>query len=181
MIKVETDPEIRPQGLSPGRLLELRYVTLTRVPLSRSSAEASPTPPAGEFRIRVEMNAEDTKNAVRIDKWLWAARLFKSRTLAGQACHGGKVDVNGQGAKPGKLVRPGDMVEVTLPSGRRILKLLALGERRGPANVARTLYEDLTPPAPPGPEPIPPPVRRPRGLGRPTKRERRQLSRIREW
>ena len=127
------------------------------------------------------MSAEEAKDAVRIDKWLWAARLFKSRTLAGQACHGGKVDVNGQGAKAGKMVRPGDMVEVTIPGGRRILKVLALGERRGSASVARTFYEDLTPPPPPRAERIPPPAHRPRGLGRPTKRERRQLGRVRPW
>ena len=126
------------------------------------------------------MSTEGSQDAVRIDKWLWAARLFKSRTLAGQACHGGKVDVNGQAAKPGKIVRPGDMVEVTAPGGRRILKVLALGERRGSAAVARTLYEDLTPPPPPRAERIPPPLHRPPGLGRPTKRERRQLARLRE-
>ncbi len=127
------------------------------------------------------MGAEDTKNAVRIDKWLWAARLFKSRTLAGQACHGGKVDVNSQAAKAGKMVHPGDMVEVTTSGGRRIFRVLALGERRGSAAVARSLYEDLTPPPPPRAERILPPVYRSPGLGRPTKRERRQLSRIREW
>jgi len=127
------------------------------------------------------MSAEEAKGAVRIDRWLWAARLFKSRTLATHACHGGKVDVNSQAAKAGKMVRPGDMVEVTIPGGRRILKVLALGERRGSAVVARTLYEDLTPPPPPRAERIPPPIHRPPGLGRPTKRQRRQLSRLREW
>ncbi len=127
------------------------------------------------------MITEAAKGAVRIDRWLWAARFFKSRTLAGQACHGGKVDVNGQAAKAGKMVRPGDMVEVTIPGSRRILKVLALGERRGSAAVARTLYEDLTPPPPPRAERIPPPIYRPPGFGRPTKRERRQLGRLREW
>ena len=122
-----------------------------------------------------------SKDAVRIDRWLWAARLFKSRTLSTATCHGGKVDLNGQAANPGKLVRPGDMVEVTLPNGRRILKVLALGERRGSAAVARTLYEDLTPPPPARAERTPSVFHRPPGLGRPTKRERRQLARLREW
>jgi len=127
------------------------------------------------------MSAEEAKDSVRIDRWLWAARLFKSRTLAAHACHGGKVDVNSQAAKAGKMVRAGDTVEVTIPEARRILKVLALGERRGSAVVARTLYEDLTPPPPPRAERIPPPIHRPPGLGRPTKRQRRQLSRLREW
>ena len=121
---------------------------------------------------------EIVKDAVRIDRWLWAARLFKSRTLSAEACHGRKVDVNGQAAKPGKSVRPGDTVEVTLPGGRRILKVVAPGERRGSAAVARTLYEDLTPAPPPRSERILPPIYRPRGLGRPTKRERRHLARL---
>lgn len=127
------------------------------------------------------MSAEKVNDAVRIDKWLWAARLFKSRTLSAEACQGGKVDVNGQTAKPGKPVRPGDTVKVTLPGGRRIFRVLALAARRGSAAVARTLYEDRTPPPPPRPERVPPPIYRSAGLGRPTKRERRQLSRLPRW
>ena len=57
----------------------------------------------------------DAIDSVRIDKWLWAARVFKTRSLATAACDGGKVDLNDQAAKPAKLVRPGDSVKVTLP------------------------------------------------------------------
>jgi ribosome-associated heat shock protein Hsp15 len=118
--------------------------------------------------------------SVRLDKWLWAARVFKTRSLAAGACDGGKVDVNDQAAKPAKAVRPGDTIRVTLPQGRRrILKIAALEERRGSAAVARTLYEDLTPPEPPRVRWAPPPLRPP-GSGRPTKRERRALDRLRE-
>ena len=117
---------------------------------------------------------------MRLDKWLWAARVFKTRSLAGTACDGGKVDVNDQAAKPAKVVRPGDTIRVTLPQGRRrILKIAALDDRRGSAAVARTLYEDLTPPEPPRARWAPPPLRPP-GSGRPTKRERRALDRLRK-
>jgi ribosome-associated heat shock protein Hsp15 len=119
-------------------------------------------------------------SAMRIDKWLWAARFFKTRSLATQACAGGKVDVNGEAAKPARPVRPGDLVRVTLPGGRRVARVLALSEQRRPAAQARALWEDLTPPAPPRP-PLPPPPRRAPGAGRPTKRERRQIERLRGW
>lgn len=118
--------------------------------------------------------------SVRVDKWLWAARVFKTRSLATDACDGGKVDVNEQSAKPAKALRPGDVVRVTLPQGRRrILKVIALDDRRGSATVARALYDDLTPPEPPRPRWAAPPARLP-GAGRPTKRERRALDRLRE-
>ena len=116
---------------------------------------------------------------LRLDKWLWAARFFKSRTLATAACDGGKVDVNAAAAKPAKTLRPGDLVRVTLPQGRhRVLKVVRLDDRRGSATVARALFDDLTPPEPPRTRLAPPPRREP-GMGRPTKRERRDLDRLR--
>lgn len=116
---------------------------------------------------------------MRVDRWLWAARVFKTRSLAAHACDGGKVDVNTQAAKPAKALRPGDVVQVTLPQGRRrILKVAALDERRGPPAVARRLFEDLTPPEPRQPRWASPPRREP-GTGRPTKRERRDIDRLR--
>ena len=119
--------------------------------------------------------------SIRVDKWLWAARVFKTRSLAADACDGGKVDVNDQAVKPAKALRPGDLVRVTLPHGRRrVLKVSALDDRRGPPATARTLYEDLTPPEPPRPRWARPPMRPP-GAGRPTKRERRQLDHLRGW
>jgi len=117
--------------------------------------------------------------SVRLDKWLWAARVFKTRSLAAGACDGGKVDVNDQAAKPARALRQGDRLRVSLPQGRRrILKVAALGDRRGPAAAARALFEDLTPPEPPRARLAPPPRREP-GAGRPTKRERRQIDRLR--
>ena len=118
--------------------------------------------------------------SLRIDKWLWAARFFKTRSLAAAACAGGKVDINDEAAKPAKAVRPGDLVKVTVPGGRRVARVVALSERRGPPATARTLYEDLTPPAPPRIGQARPPYRSP-GVGRPTKRQRREIDRLRGW
>jgi ribosome-associated heat shock protein Hsp15 len=120
----------------------------------------------------------DAASTLRIDKWLWAARFFKTRSLAAAACAGGKVDVNGEAAKPARGVRPGDLLRVTVPGGQRIARVLALSDRRGSGEVARTLYEDLTPPPPPRVRVAPAAWRAP-GMGRPTKRERRALDRLR--
>jgi ribosome-associated heat shock protein Hsp15 len=117
---------------------------------------------------------------VRIDKWLWAARFFKSRSQATHACQGGKVDVNEQSAKPSRNVRPGDLLQITLSRGKRIVRVAALSDRRGSGAEAALLYEDLTPPPPPK-ELRTPPVHRPPGAGRPTKRERRLVDRLRRW
>lgn len=123
----------------------------------------------------------ERSESLRVDRWLWAARVFRTRSLAAAACDGGKVDVNGQAARPARAVRPGDVLRVTVgPGRRRILKVAALDDRRGPAAAARALYEDLTPPAPPRVRPAPPPFRPP-GAGRPTKRERREIERLRGW
>ncbi len=120
----------------------------------------------------------ETPGSVRVDKWLWAARFFKTRSLASAASTGGKVDVNDEAAKPARLVRVGDLLRVTLSRDKRVVKVLALSETRGPAPVARALYEDLTPPAPPRLRQAPPPYRPP-GAGRPTKRQRRDIERLR--
>ena len=120
-------------------------------------------------------------DSIRVDKWLWAARVFKTRSLASTACDGGKVDVNDEAAKPARKVRAGDLIRVSLPRGhRRILKVAAIGERRGSAEAAKTLFEDLTPPEPPRPRQVPP-ARREAGSGRPTKRERREIERLRGY
>lgn len=84
----------------------------------------------------------DQGDRVRIDKWLWAARFFKTRSLATEAVDGGKVEVNGEHAKPSKLIKPGDEIRLRLGPYEHILTVRALGERRGPASVAQTLYEE---------------------------------------
>jgi ribosome-associated heat shock protein Hsp15 len=79
---------------------------------------------------------------VRIDKWLWAARFFKTRTLAGRACELGRIESNGQGAKAAREVRVGDLLQVKNDSGVFQVEVLALSEMRGPAAVAQTLYRE---------------------------------------
>jgi ribosome-associated heat shock protein Hsp15 len=124
------------------------------------------------------MQDDSHESAVRLDRWLWAARQFRSRSLAADACNGGKVDLNNGPAKAHKLVRPGDVVTVTTTDGARTLEVLSTSVRRGSASVARHLYEDLTPPPPPR-QVKPAAAERERGMGRPTKRERRQMDRWR--
>lgn len=80
--------------------------------------------------------------AVRIDKWLWAARFFKTRGAAAEAALGGRVHVNGTRVKPAKDVRVGDTVEVTIRALRRTVHVTGLGDKRGPASLAATLYEE---------------------------------------
>jgi ribosome-associated heat shock protein Hsp15 len=79
---------------------------------------------------------------VRIDKWLWAARLFKTRSLATEAVLGGRVHVNGARVKPSKEVRVDDTVEATVGTVQRTVRVTALSDRRGPAAVAATLYAE---------------------------------------
>ena len=80
--------------------------------------------------------------SVRVDKWLWAARFFKTRSLAARACELGRIQFNHQPAKPAREVRVGDLLHVTSESGDFEVKVLELSEVRGPATVARTLYEE---------------------------------------
>jgi ribosome-associated heat shock protein Hsp15 len=79
---------------------------------------------------------------VRIDKWLWAARFFKTRSLAARACELGRIESNGQTAKPAREVRTGDRLHVKNDGGTFELEVLALSEIRGPAPVAQTLYRE---------------------------------------
>jgi ribosome-associated heat shock protein Hsp15 len=80
--------------------------------------------------------------SVRIDKWLWAARFFKTRSLAARACELGRVQSNGQPAKAAREVRIGDMLRVTNDGGEFAIEVLMVSEVRGPASVAQTLYRE---------------------------------------
>ncbi len=81
-------------------------------------------------------------DVVRIDKWLWAARFFKTRSLAAQAVSGGKVQLNGLRVKPARTVKPGDELEIHKSGFEYQVRILCLSERRGPAAVAQALYQE---------------------------------------
>jgi len=117
-------------------------------------------------------------STTRVDKWLWAVRMFKTRTEATDACRAGHVKVNRVGAKPATLVKPGDVVEALAPSGARVLEVTSILEKRAGAAIAQACYIDHTP-APPAEDADQLNFVRDRGAGRPTKRERRQLDRAR--
>lgn len=112
---------------------------------------------------------------LRLDKWLWQARFFKTRTLAARTVSTEGVRVDGtRVSKPGRTVSPGNVLTFVQAKRVRIIRILALGARRGPAAEAQALYEDLSPPEPPKEDRLPPnPAYE--GKGRPTKQDRRNL------
>ena len=126
--------------------------------------------------------------ALRLDKWLWQARFAKSRSIAAKMVSESGVRVNGTRApRPSAGIRPGDVLTFAAGGRIRVIRILDLGTRRGPAPEAQALYDDLDPPqpraaeAPPpeAPQEAPPPERE-RGAGRPSKAERRALDRLRD-
>lgn len=117
-------------------------------------------------------------HSVRVDAWTWAVRLYKTRTLATAAVRAGHVRVNGDRAKPATPVRIGDRVAVRGGDRDRTVEVAVLLAKRVGAEVAVNAYIDHTPVAPPAKFVAPPSVRDP-GTGRPTKKERRQLDRLR--
>jgi ribosome-associated heat shock protein Hsp15 len=133
-----------------------------------------------------QVKADTTR--VRLDKWLWAARLFKTRSLAADAADRGRVDVNGQPAKPARDLRPGDTLALRQDGGvERVFVIRTLSLQRGPAAVAQTLYEETAESLAArlraaesrrlAPEPADSIEQ-----GRPTKRDRRELDRTQvQW
>ncbi len=133
--------------------------------------------------------ASDTQ---RIDKWLWFARFTKTRTLAAELVGAGKIRLNRAKAdKPSQIVRAGDVLTLVLNRRVQVVRVLGIGERRGPSAAARALYEELTaagdaikPSAQSSPRAAgwqpgeASPAQRPAGSGRPTKRERRETDRL---
>jgi len=114
----------------------------------------------------------------RVDSWVWAVRLAKTRSAATAACKAGHVQVNGERAKPAQTVRVGDEVRLRTADAERSVRVVRLVVKRVGAVVAAECLVDLTPPPPPKEE-RPTTATRDRGAGRPTKRERRDLEKLR--
>jgi ribosome-associated heat shock protein Hsp15 len=118
----------------------------------------------------------------RIDKWLWHARVVRTRTAAAGLVEQGLVRVNGvRSDAASRPVRHGDVLTIALDRQVRILKVAGFAERRGSADAAQALFEDMTPPPAPAEPADTPPAEREPGSGRPTKRDRRAIERLRDW
>ena len=118
-----------------------------------------------------------TMESTRVDRWLWAVRLTKTRPDAAAACRGGHVRINDKPAKPSTAVSPGDTVRALVGERTRIVEVVRVIQKRVGAADAVTCYLDRTPPPPP--VAAPPVAVRERGAGRPTKRDRRALDKWR--
>ena len=150
---------------------------------------ASALPRQGATALYCGMKPDDKQDAgagrVRIDKWLWAARFFKTRSLAADAIGGGKVLVAGERVKPAKLIQVGDEVRIRLGPYEHVVMVRAVSERRGPATVAATLYEE-TAASRAAREKLGEQLRMAPAAfvyeekGRPTKRDRRDIERLRD-
>ncbi len=119
--------------------------------------------------------------AVRVDKWLWATRIFKTRPQAAEACRAEHVKIDGQNAKPARPVRPGDVILVRRPDLVKTVRVKDLAEKRVGAKLVDDYLEDLTPPAEYERQRKyweSNPAQRERGSGRPTKKERRETDRF---
>ena len=116
--------------------------------------------------------------SARVDSWLWAIRVYKSRSAATTACRAGHVKVNGDRAKAAQPVKPGDEVRVRISGFDRVLVVTQPIVKRVAATVAAAAYVDNSPPLP-TPEEVALAPRRDRGAGRPTKRERREIDQLR--
>ena len=119
-----------------------------------------------------------TPESVRIDKWLWAVRLYKSRSLAIEACNAGHVKIGGNKVKPSRDVHAGERISVLAGRVLRTVKVLAPLDRRVGAKLVSQFLEDLTPPEEYARAREDAGVRFPTGFGRPTKKQRRQLEKF---
>ncbi|MDZ7822820.1 MAG: RNA-binding S4 domain-containing protein [Ahrensia sp.] len=126
---------------------------------------------------------ENSPERIRLDKWLFFARIIKSRTLAAKFISGGHIRLNGdKTTQQSQMVKPGDVLTIALEQAIKVLKIVDCGTRRGPAPEAQTLYEDLSPPPLPKAETKFAAIaaKRDPGSGRPTKKERREIDRFRD-
>ncbi|AQS70117.1 RNA-binding S4 domain-containing protein [Streptomyces pactum] len=137
-----------------------------------------PDPKTAAAIAAAEAAAPQNGGSVRVDSWIWAVRLVKTRSLGAAACKGGHVRVNGERVKPAYSLRVGDEVRLRHEGRERVVIVKRLIRKRVGAPVAVQCYVDNSPPPPPR-EAVAPAGIRDRGAGRPTKRDRRELERLR--
>lgn len=118
----------------------------------------------------------EPQERVRVDQWLTAARIFKSRTQAQEACERGHVRMAGHPVRSSHLVHVGDKIEALAPRGPTVVVIVTLASKRASPPLARSFYEDHSPPVPPRDPTV---ALRDRGSGRPTKHDRRKIERFR--
>ncbi|MBU3865883.1 RNA-binding S4 domain-containing protein [Streptomyces sp. 4503] len=118
------------------------------------------------------------EGSVRVDSWIWSVRLTKTRSMASSACRAGHVRVNGERVKPAQPVRPGDEVRLRHAGRDRVVVVSRIVRKRVGAPVAAECFVDNSPPPPPREYTVPIGLRD-RGAGRPTKRDRREMERLR--
>jgi ribosome-associated heat shock protein Hsp15 len=143
-----------------------------------ATAEEAAAPKVAAAIAAAEAAGPQSGETVRVDSWIWAVRLVKTRSMGATACKGGHVRVNGQSVKPSHSLRIGDEVRVRQENRERIVVVKRLIRKRVGAPVAAVCYVDNSPPPPPR-EAVAPAGIRDRGAGRPTKRDRRELERLR--
>ncbi|MEU9523116.1 RNA-binding S4 domain-containing protein [Streptomyces sp. NPDC048224] len=147
-------------------------------PDPKTAATAAPDPKTAAAIAAAEAAGPQNGESVRVDSWIWAVRLIKTRSLGATACRGGHVRVNGERVKPAYSLRVGDEVRLRQEGRERIVVVKRLIRKRVGAPVAVQCYVDNSPPPPPR-EAVAPAGVRDRGTGRPTKRDRRELERLR--
>ncbi|MGC8628020.1 MAG: RNA-binding S4 domain-containing protein [Acidimicrobiales bacterium] len=125
-----------------------------------------------------DWDGREDEGTTRVDKWLWAVRLYKTRTAATEACKAGHVKVNGTSAKPATAVGPGDTVRALVENRERVVEVAHPISKRVGAALAASCFVDHSPAMPPS-EATAVVFTRPKGTGRPSKRDRRQLDRLR--
>ncbi|MFD1657427.1 RNA-binding S4 domain-containing protein [Streptomyces caeni] len=133
---------------------------------------------AGDAKIAAAAAGPSNGESVRVDSWIWSVRLVKTRSIGAAACRGGHVRVNGERVKPAYSVRVGDEVRLRHEGRERVVVVTRLIRKRVGAPVAVQCYVDNSPPPPPR-EAVAPAGVRDRGMGRPTKRDRREMERLR--
>ncbi|WP_374208076.1 RNA-binding S4 domain-containing protein [Streptomyces sp. MUM 16J] len=173
MASEHTDEHVNRGTSAPGSTIPAR-----KTEDSGASAGLPMDPRTAAAVAAAEAAGPTNGETVRIDSWIWAVRLVKTRSLGATACRGGHVRVNGERVKPAHSVRVGDEVRLRHEGRERIVIVKRLIRKRVGAPVAVQCYVDNSPPPPPR-EAVAPAGLRDRGTGRPTKRDRRELERLR--